>query len=92
MVGAGHSNSNGNGNGNGNGHGLEIAPSGVLGQLLALLLSEKAGIGIADSGKAAGVAELETLAQELTKKYAASAAEGASESIGEDVQKRLPVS
>jgi uncharacterized membrane protein YqiK len=88
MVGAGHSNSNGNGNGNGNGHGgnLEVAPSGVLGQLLALLLSEKAGINIADSGQAAGVAELETLARELTKKCAA----GAAESIGADVQKRLP--
>jgi len=62
MIGGGKNGSNGNGT-----HDADVQ-GGVMGQLVALLLSEKAGIGVTDGGK--GMAELEELARELTQRYA----------------------
>ncbi len=68
-------------NGNGKHDGSE---TGVLGPLLSLLLSEKAGVDLGD--KAKGLEELEALAKELTKKYAGSAHEGEAGSDGKVVK------
>jgi len=72
VVGSNGGSSNGT-NGNGSSHGGDTATSGMLGQLLSLLLAEKAGVNIGESAK--GVEELEDLARELTKKYTAGTAE-----------------
>jgi uncharacterized membrane protein YqiK len=74
MVGGGGGSSNGNGSGNGHSGSGDVAPTGVMGQLLSLLLAEKAGLGISGSDSGKGLEELETLARELTKKYASGAA------------------
>ncbi len=82
MVGGSGGGSNGNGDGNGHSGGMDVAPTGVMGQLVSLLLAEKAGVNIGDGGK--GMEELETLARELTKKYATgTAAEPAAALPGE---------
>ncbi|MBI3829535.1 MAG: hypothetical protein HY291_08460 [Planctomycetes bacterium] len=64
-------------NGNGKHDGSE---TGVLGPLLSLLLSEKAGVDLGD--KAKGLEELEALARELTKKYATGAAQDGGDGTG----------
>lgn len=60
---------------NGNGkHPNGSLDGGVLGPLLGMLLAEKAGVDV--GAKPHGLEDLENLAQELTKKYAASAGPG----------------
>jgi uncharacterized membrane protein YqiK len=82
--------SGGTGNGsNGNGsHGADTATSGMLGQLLSLLLAEKAGVNVGESSK--GLEELETLARELTKKYAAGTAQDDGKALATDRVLQLP--